>query len=181
MHNNNYKDNFTIKRNNCKQTGKFLENVQIANTPSHQSDFWQLTRVQGKHKRNAKANQCPQSIAKWIRTYLVNNWCEVKRNLFQENSLLVWVGRWSFFANAISNIFQGLQVSSVVLSRYVLFSFFLFFSFLCYRELVSFFIESLFSAWVGLGFVSFSLFFVFFSLKHFPGVVLVGLYHQTEQ
>ena len=66
-----------------------------------------------------------------------------------------------------------------VLSRHVFFSFFLFFSLL--PRVGLFFIKSLFSAWVGLGFVSFSLFFVFFSLKHFPGVVLVGLYHQTEQ
>ena len=95
--------------------------------------------------------------------------------------ILCWFGLafGVFFANAISNIFQGLQVSSVVLSRHVFFSFFLFFSLL--PRVGLFFIKSLFSAWVGLGFVSFSLFFVFFSLKHFPGVVLVGLCHQTEQ
>ena len=46
--------------------------------------------------------------------------------------ILCWFGLafGVFFANAISNIFQGLQVSSVVLSRHVFFSFFLFFSLL---------------------------------------------------
>ena len=125
---------FTIKRNNCKQTHKFVENVQIANTPSHQSDFWQLTRVQGKHKRNAKANQCPQSIAKLIRTYLVNNWYEAKKYLKKKilccsglafGDLVIAPSRPSkivvlvSFAHVISNIFHGLSVSSVALGRHV--------------------------------------------------------------
>ena len=132
MHNNNYKDNFTIRRNHCKQTGKFVENVQIANTPSHQSDFWQLTRVQGKHKRNAKAKE--SNAHKALQNEFGHIWSTtgVKLRGIYFKKILCWSGLafGVFFANAISNIYQGLQVSSVVLSRHVFFSFFLFFSLL---------------------------------------------------
>ena len=93
--------------------------------------------------------------------------------------ILCWFGLafGVFFANAISNIFQGLQVSSVV-SRHV---FFFFLSFLAAASWSLFSLKAFFLPGLGWGMSLFSLFFVFFSLKHFPGVVLVGLYHQTEQ